>query len=79
PLAAKSTLAQIAAAPAFLMVGTVEPRKGHAQTLDAFEQLWRNGIDVNLVIAGKKGWMVEEVVERLQQHPQRGRRLFWLE
>ncbi|UVH56617.1 glycosyltransferase [Variovorax paradoxus] len=79
PLAAKSTLAQIAAAPAFLMVGTVEPRKGHAQTLDAFEQLWRNGINVNLVVVGKTGWMVEEVIERLQQHPQRGRRLFWLE
>ncbi|MGJ7504321.1 glycosyltransferase [Variovorax sp. ZT5P49] len=79
PLAAKSTLAQIAAAPAFLMVGTVEPRKGHAQTLDAFEQLWRNGINVNLVVVGKTGWMVEEVIERLQRHPQRGRRLFWLE
>ncbi|MDN6885965.1 glycosyltransferase [Variovorax sp. CAN2819] len=79
PLAARSTLAQIAAAPAFLMVGTVEPRKGHAQTLDAFEQLWHNGIDVNLVIVGKKGWMVEEIVERLHQHAQKGRRLFWLE
>ena len=40
--------------PTFLMVGTVEPRKGHALVLDAFEQLWDNGLDVNLCIVGKQ-------------------------
>jgi glycosyltransferase involved in cell wall biosynthesis len=40
----------------FLMVGTIEPRKGHLQTLAAFEQLWASGADVNLVIVGKEGW-----------------------
>jgi hypothetical protein len=29
--------------PAFLMVGTLEPRKAHAQTLAAFELLWHQG------------------------------------
>lgn len=62
----------------FLMVGTIEPRKGHAQTLAAFEQLWRDGVDVSLIIVGKQGWMVEELVERLHHHPELGERLFWL-
>jgi glycosyltransferase involved in cell wall biosynthesis len=63
----------------FLMVGTVEPRKGHAQVLEAFDLLWKSGMDVNLVIVGKQGWMVETLVERLRSHPELNKRLFWLE
>ncbi|UAY74174.1 glycosyltransferase family 1 protein [Pseudoxanthomonas sp. X-1] len=63
----------------FLMVGTVEPRKGHAQALAAFELLWERDADVNLVIIGKPGWLTESLVERLRSHPMRGRRLFWFE
>ena len=79
PPAAEQTLSLIASAPSFLMVGTIEPRKGYAQTLDAFEQLWRNGVNANLVIVGRVGWMVEEVVDQLRHHRQQGKRLFWLE
>lgn len=64
--------------PGFLMVGTLEPRKGHAQALAAFELLWAEGVDVNLVIVGKQGWMVEPLAERIAAHPELGRRLFWL-
>lgn len=64
--------------PSFLMVGTVEPRKGHAQTLAAFDLLWERGADVNLVIVGKQGWMVEAVAERMAAHPEKAKRLFWL-
>jgi glycosyltransferase involved in cell wall biosynthesis/SAM-dependent methyltransferase len=63
----------------FVTVGTLEPRKGHAQVLAAFEQLWQEGSDVNLVIVGKQGWMVETLVERLRTHPKLGKHLFWLE
>jgi glycosyltransferase involved in cell wall biosynthesis len=63
----------------FLMVGTLEPRKGHAQTLTAFTNLWQQQTDVNLVIVGKQGWLMETVAERLRSHPELGRRLFWLE
>jgi glycosyltransferase involved in cell wall biosynthesis len=76
---ADATLAQIRSRPSFLMVGTVEPRKGHGQTLAAFERLWHNGLDVNLVIVGKKGWLVEALLRQLQSHVERGKRLFWLE
>lgn len=65
--------------PTFLMVGTIEPRKGHAQTLIAFEELWRLGHDVNLVLIGKPGWRVETLVDRLRRHEQADRRFFWLE
>lgn len=65
--------------PAFLMVGTVEPRKGYAQTLAAFEWLWNQGEKLNLVIVGKKGWKVDELAERLVTHPERDRHLFWLQ
>ncbi|HEN8727984.1 TPA: glycosyltransferase family 4 protein [Pseudomonas putida] len=65
--------------PVFLMVGTLEPRKGHAQTLAAFDLLWADGADVNLVIVGKHGWLVGELAARIEVHPQLGRRLMWLD
>jgi len=71
-------MAEIAARPSFLSVSTIEPRKGYAQLLTAFEQLWRGGADANLVIVGKQGWNVEELVQTLRDHPEGGRRLFWL-
>jgi glycosyltransferase involved in cell wall biosynthesis len=79
-------LRQVAARPSFLMVGTIEPRKGHLQALDAFEQLWAAGVDVNLVIVGSEGWKpladherrtIPQVMQRLRQHPELGRRLHW--
>lgn len=65
--------------PSFLMVGTVEPRKGHRQALAAFEALWERGNEINLVILGKPGWQMEETCELLRAHPRRGRQIFWLE
>jgi len=63
----------------FLMVGTIEPRKAHAQTIGAFELLWAQGLDIYLVIVGKQGWLVEHVIDRLRGHPELNKRLFWLE
>lgn len=74
---AARALRRATARPALLMVGTLEPRKGHAQVLDAMEQLWSRGAALNLVIVGKAGWQTEALVRRLRSHPQRGRRLFW--
>lgn len=75
---AKKMLLHLKANPTFLMVSTIEPRKGYTQTLDAFELLWQEGIKVNLVIVGKVGWYVEELIERLQSHEQLGNHLFWV-
>ncbi|TFW30407.1 glycosyltransferase [Massilia horti] len=78
PPGAGVVLSALAARPSFLMVGTVEPRKGHTQALAAFDLLWERGVDVNLVIVGKHGWMVEKLAERIAAHPQKEKRLFWL-
>lgn len=66
-------------APTFLMVGTLEPRKRQNQVLAAFELLWREHTQANLVIVGKQGWMVDELAERLRHHPEREHQLFWLQ
>lgn len=71
-------LASMAARASILMVGTIEPRKAHAQALAAFDLLWQRGVDVNLVIVGKLGWKVDAVAARLRAHPQLGKKLFWL-
>jgi glycosyltransferase involved in cell wall biosynthesis len=62
----------------FLMLGTIEPRKGHIQTLHAFEMLWKEGIDINLVIVGKQGWLVDNFISKLKNHPTLNKKLFWL-
>jgi glycosyltransferase involved in cell wall biosynthesis len=85
---AQAVLTRLAERPTFLMVGTIEPRKGHLQVLGAFEALWREGIDVNLAIVGAEGWKdlpvaerrtIPEIAARLRQHPEQRQRLFWLE
>lgn len=85
---AEQFLAQCAARPTFLMVGTIEPRKGYLSAMDAFTELWRGGVDVNLVIVGGEGWVgisndmrrtIPLTIERLRHHPELGKRLFWLE
>jgi len=88
PSDAPKTLSTFKAQPTFLMVGTIEPRKGCLQTLRAFDLLWQQGIDVNLVIVGKEGWKplpdeqrrdIPQTVHALRNHAELGKRLFWLE
>jgi len=85
---ALQVIAQLSARLSFLMVGTIEPRKGYLQTIAAFEKLWKDGVDVNLVIVGNEGWKdvprnmsrtIPEIIERLRHHPELGKRLLWLE
>ncbi len=87
PTDAAENLAAFAARPTFLMVGTIEPRKGHLQVLDAFDWLWRQGVDINLAIVGAEGWRhlprgvrrtIPQIVARLQSHPELGERLYWV-
>lgn len=78
PSDAEHVLREIERRNSFLMVGTIEPRKGCLQVLEAFELLWREGQDVNLVFVGKKGWMVDALCARLEAQPELGKRLFWL-
>jgi glycosyltransferase involved in cell wall biosynthesis len=79
PESSVHVLGQIIARKSFLMVSTIEPRKGYAQALAAFELLWQKGSDINLVIVGKRGWLVDDLARRISEHSENGRRLFWLE
>lgn len=85
---AKPFLKKLAKKPTFLMVGTVEPRKGHLEVLNAFNKLWADRHDVNLVIVGKEGWLgldeamrssVSATVEAIRNHKQLNSKLFWLD
>lgn len=78
PANGEKLLQMMSSAPSFIMVGTMEPRKGHAQVLDAFERLWAKGEDINLFIVGKLGWNVDALCERMRNHPQKDKHLFWL-
>jgi glycosyltransferase involved in cell wall biosynthesis len=82
------TLGRLHSRPSFLMVGMIEPRKGHLQVLEAFSELWRQGLEINLVIVGKVEWAdlpeyrrrtIPETIRKLRSHPELGKRLFWLE
>ncbi|MEJ8854750.1 glycosyltransferase [Variovorax robiniae] len=85
---AGTVLAQIGSRPSFLMVGTIEPRKGYLQVIKAFSRLWDNGVDINLIIVGREGWKdlpqamrrnIPETVEQLRNHPELETRLLWLD
>jgi glycosyltransferase involved in cell wall biosynthesis len=62
----------------FLMVGTLEPRKGYSEVLDVFDQLWLEGETHTLTIIGGAGWKTERLIERIRNHREFGRRLRWL-
>lgn len=66
-------------APVLLMVGTIEPRKGHRVALQAFETLWAEGADARFVIVGRRGWFEEALVAAILNHEQFGKRLFWFD
>ena len=53
-----------------LFVGTVEPRKNLSTLLRAFEEVVRvRPKPLQLVIAGRKGWLVEDLFESLRHSP----------
>lgn len=79
PADAENICRQLKELPSFLMVGTLEPRKGHEQALNAFEFLWAEGVKANLVIVGKKGWLTDSLAGRIRNHAHLGKNLFWFE
>jgi glycosyltransferase involved in cell wall biosynthesis len=50
----------------FLVVGTIEPRKGHGTVLTAFQMLWASGLAVRLVFVGRSGWKVSGLISRIE-------------
>jgi len=63
----------------FLMVGTIEPRKGYQMVLDTFNILWTRNEEVNLVIVGKEGWMMYTLLSEIKNHQNFNKNLFYFE
>lgn len=62
----------------WLMVGSIEPKKGHRMVLAALEHLWASGQSTRpLVILGRKGWMYDEIVRAIEATPHRDK-VTWL-
>ncbi|MBD3250340.1 MAG: glycosyltransferase [Candidatus Pacebacteria bacterium] len=58
--------------PYFLFVGTVQPRKNLVRLVQAFELLCQRYLKQNkplpqLVIAGKIGWLADEIISQIEQ------------
>jgi glycosyltransferase involved in cell wall biosynthesis len=52
----------------WLAVGTIEPRKNYFKLIDAYARYRQAGkLDYPLVIAGGKGWLMENFVEKVKQ------------
>lgn len=62
----------------YLMVATFDPRKNHAYALDAFEKVWAQHPQRKLCFVGRVGWLCEEIVERIRNHPRFDKQLFAL-
>lgn len=59
-----------------LCLGTIEPRKNMELLIDAYGELKdTNQIEKTLVIAGRKGWKVEKLLERLSEQSRNDIRL----
>lgn len=61
--------------PFFLYLGTIQPRKNILRLIEAFEnfaaslQQIKNAPPINLVLAGKNGWLTNEITEKINQSP----------
>ncbi len=60
----------------YLMVGSIEPRKGYDFVLTAFEKMWAQGSEARLLIVGRVGWRCADIVERIRNSPYLNSRLF---
>lgn len=78
PKNAEEILSTIKQRTTFLMVGTVEPRKGYAQVLEAFKLLWNKKLSINLVIVGKRGWNVDDLSKQLSECDANSDYFYWL-
>lgn len=62
----------------YLMVGTIEPKKGHLRVLAALETLWASGQSRrSLVILGRKGWMYDAILRGIARTAHRDK-VIWL-
>lgn len=62
----------------FLMVGTIEPRKGHSVVLKSITKLLNKGYDVNLLIIGRDGWKNEDIKRSIYKNQYYNKNILWI-
>ncbi|MCL4867964.1 MAG: glycosyltransferase family 4 protein [Anaerolineae bacterium] len=65
-LLAHSPTRKLANSPYFLYLGTLQPRKNLVRLVDAFVQ---SGVSHHLVLAGRVGWLAQELLAFIKQQP----------
>lgn len=53
--------------PYFLYIGTVQPRKNLDTLIAAFSQFHKTHPEYKLIIAGKKGWLYEDIFKQVEK------------
>lgn len=61
----------------YVMVGSIEPKKGHRPVIQCFEEMWQAGLGSDLVIIGRKGWLEADAVQAIEDSPFYRSKLFW--
>jgi len=61
-----SLLLSLMATPYFLYVGTLQPRKNLVRLVQAYAQ---SGVPHHLVLAGRVGWLAQELLDTITQQP----------
>ncbi len=61
----------------YVMVGSIEPKKGHRPVIQCFEEMWHAGLGSDLVIIGRKGWLEDDAVRAIEGSPFYQSKLFW--
>ena len=62
----------------FLSVATLEPRKGHADIVEAFQTLWADGVDAHLTFVGRPGWGTTALQASLRELEATEPRFSWI-
>ncbi len=60
--------------PYLLLVGTIEPRKNHRLLYDAYRRRLHKE-EINIIFAGRVGWIEKEFMDTLYQDPDYGKRI----
>lgn len=61
--------------PYILLVGTIEPRKNHRLLYEAYQNRLKD-YDLNIIFAGRVGWLEEKFLEQVYADPDYGSRIY---
>jgi glycosyltransferase involved in cell wall biosynthesis len=61
-----------------LMVGTLEPRKGHLDAFEAMDRVWAKTPQVTLIVLGARGWHAASILNAITKSQLSGQRIKWL-